>query len=168
MNKLRFRDSRNPALQPLLTRPLSTFGKSREPINLFGLNFELENFTTSVEPYIFPFRMDNSNDHFKFKRACFCTHLEHIYLTQNVPDITFREQWDVSFPAHVMCRYYYFLGSETNYHSGVRYYALRTFLDFLYSIKICIHSAVYNVPLSVLWVVSCFVLQYEQITDILL
>jgi hypothetical protein len=31
-----------------------------------------------------------------------------------------------------------------------------------------VHSAVYNVTLSVLWVVACFVLQYEQSTDILL
>jgi len=43
-----------------------------------------------------------------------------------------------------------------------------SFLDLLYSIKICIHSAVCNVTLSVLRVVACFVLQYEQITDILL
>ena len=80
----------------------------------------------------------------------FCTRLEHIYLTQNVPDIIFREQCDVSCPVHVFCRYYYFLGSETNYHSYVHCYAVRTFLDLLYSIKICIHGAVCNVTLSVL------------------
>jgi len=169
VNKLCFRGFRNPALQHLLrTRRLSAFGKSREPINLFGLNFELENFTTSVEPFIFPCRLDSSNDRFKFKRVCFCTHLERIYLTQNVSDIIFREKWDLSCPVHFFCRYYYFLVNETNYNSDIYYYAVRTFVDLLYSINICIHSALYNVILSVLWVVSCFVLQYEQITDILL
>lgn len=168
MNKLLFGAFRNPALQHILrTRRLSTFGKIGEPIDVFGLNFEVKNFTTVV-PYVLPFRSDNSNYHFKFKLVCFCTHLEHIYLTQNVPDIIFREHWDVSCPVHVFCRYYYFLGNETNCHSDVHCYTVRTFLDLVYSIKFCMHSAVYNVTLSVLWVVTCFVLQYEQITDILL
>lgn len=104
--------------------------------------------------------------------VCISARISNIYLTQNVPDIIFREEWDVSCPVHVFCRYYYFLGNETNYHSDVHCYAVRTFLDLLYSIKICMYSAVYNVTLSVLWFATCFVrtfvLQCEQIMDIIL
>ena len=101
--------------------------------------------------------------------VCVLARIWNIYVTHiYIPDIIFREQWDVSCPVHVFCRCCYSKGSETNYHSDVHFCAVRTFLDLLHSINICIHSAVYNVTLTLLWVVTCFVLQCEQITHILL